>query len=64
MARVRSVVFKDELYEEYPELVASWQQFRDRRARCRAVEWLLEEELIDSDVADLFLIDHPDPDLP
>lgn len=33
--------FKDELYDEYPDLVSAWQTFRDDRAKRRAVEWLL-----------------------
>jgi hypothetical protein len=38
--------FKDELFEQYPDLVPAWQAFRDARAKRRAVEWLLEQELI------------------
>jgi hypothetical protein len=33
--------FKDELHEEYPELVEAWYAFRDARARERAIEWLV-----------------------
>ena len=56
--------FKDELFEEYPELVPAWHAFRDTRAERRAVEWLLDEGLIQDDAADKFMVDHPDPDLP
>lgn len=56
--------FKDELFEEYPELVPAWQVFRDVRAKRRAVEWLLDQGLIEDDVARQFLVDHPDPGLP
>lgn len=56
--------FKDELFEEYPELVPAWQAFRDARAQRRAVEWLLDQGLIEDDVARKFLVDHPDPGLP
>lgn len=56
--------FKDELYEEYPELVAAWHVFRDARAKRRAVEWLLDQRLIADEAAEQFLNDHPDPDLP
>ncbi len=56
--------FKDELYEEHPELVSVWQSFRDTRAKHRAVEWLLEEELIDDGSAAQFLAEHPDPEIP
>lgn len=56
--------FRLELYEEYPELVASWHAFRDARAKRRAVEWLSEEKLIDRAVLAQFLVDNPDPDVP
>jgi Uncharacterised protein family (UPF0158) len=56
--------FKDELYEEYPYLVATWHAFRDARAKRRAVEWLLDQALIGDDCAKHFLTHHPDPDLP
>jgi hypothetical protein len=56
--------FKDELYEEYPDLVSVWHAFRDVRARCRAVEWLLDRELIDIAEAERYLAAHPDPELP
>jgi hypothetical protein len=52
------------LFEEYPELVAVYQGFRDVRARRRAVEWLLDEGLVDPGEAERYLADHPDPDLP
>jgi hypothetical protein len=56
--------FKDELYEEYPDLVSVWHTFRDVRARRRAVEWLLDEGLIDATEAAHYLKGHPDPALP
>jgi hypothetical protein len=56
--------FKDELYEEYPELVPVWHTFSDARARRRAVEWLLDEGLISDDAAHRFLTEHPAPALP
>ena len=56
--------FRDELFEEYPDLVPAWHAFRDTRATCRAVEWLLDQELIPDEAARKFLVDHPDPDLP
>jgi hypothetical protein len=56
--------FKDELHEEYPELLPVWYAFRDNRAKRRAVEWLLDHALIDQDTADSFLDNHPDPKLP
>lgn len=56
--------FKDELYEEYPELVQVWSAFRDTRARRRAVEWLLDHSLIDEEAANQYFAEHPDPELP
>ena len=56
--------FKDELHEEYPDLLLAWYAFRDVRATRRAVEWLAENSLIDYDAASHFLASHPDPDLP
>ena len=55
--------FKDELYEEYPGLVSAWQAFRDARAKCRAVEWLLEQRLVDEDAGERYLRRHQDADL-
>jgi len=56
--------FKDELHEEYPDLVPVWYAFRDARARRRAVEWLDEQDLVDQVQARQFLDDHPEPTLP
>jgi hypothetical protein len=56
--------FKDELHEEYPDLLPAWHAFRDTRARRRAVQWLADNSLIDNDSADRFLSGHPDPALP
>jgi len=56
--------FKDQLSEEYPNLLPAWFAFSEARAVRRAVEWLAEEELIDQGVADRYLTDHPQPDLP
>jgi hypothetical protein len=56
--------FRNELYEEYPELVSVWNAFRDTRALQRAVEWLVDNELVDEDAAERYLADHPDPPLP
>ena len=56
--------FRDELYEEYPDLVSVYQGFRDARARRRAVEWLLDEGLVDQGEAERYLEEHPDPELP
>ena len=56
--------FKDQLYEHEPELISAWHALRDVRAQRRAVEWLLDQELIDESAAASFAVDHPDPALP
>jgi Uncharacterised protein family (UPF0158) len=56
--------FKDELHEEYPDLLPAWFAFRDARATRRAVEWLADNLLVDGEAADCFLAGHPDPGLP
>jgi len=56
--------FKDELHEEYPDLLPLWHEFRDTRARRRAVQWLAKQTLIDDAAADRYLASHPEPDLP
>jgi uncharacterized protein UPF0158 len=56
--------FKDELYEECPGLVPAWQAFRDARAKRRAVEWLLDQGLIDEDAGARYRREHQDADLP
>lgn len=55
---------KDELHEEYPDLLPAWYAFRDARAKRRAVEWLVDNSLIDDDAAARYLTDQPDPQLP
>jgi hypothetical protein len=39
-----------------------WYAFRDVRAQRRAVEWLVDNSLIEDNAATRFLNDHPDPD--
>ena len=56
--------FKDELHEEYPDLLPAWYAFRDVRAARRAVDWLLDASLISLDDADRFRAEHPDPPVP
>lgn len=56
--------FKDELHEEYPELVEVWYAWRDARARRRAVEWLRDAALVPVEVCAAMLERHPDPELP
>ncbi len=55
--------FKNQLYE-HQELILPWHTLRDVRAQRRAVEWLLDQGLIDHDTAQRFTSDNPDPDLP
>ncbi len=56
--------FKNELYQHHPELISAWHALRDVRAQRRAVEWLLDQGLVDDAPAHQFATDHPDPDLP
>lgn len=56
--------FKNQVYERHPELIPSWHALRDVRARRRAVEWLLDNDLIDDRAAEAFVTQSPDPDLP
>jgi hypothetical protein len=56
--------FRDELHEEYPELLPAWFAFRDARAARRAVRWLAENDLVDGTEAEAFLAEHPEPALP
>lgn len=56
--------FRNELHEEYPDLLSPWNTFRDNRAKRRAVEWLAETSLIAAATADRYLGEHPDPDVP
>jgi uncharacterized protein UPF0158 len=56
--------FKDELHQEYPDLLPAWYRFSDTRARRRAVEWLADNSLIDHETAARFMTNHPDPALP
>ncbi len=56
--------FKTQVYEHHPELISAWHAMRDVRARRRAVEWLLDQGLINDTAAQQFATDHPDPSLP
>jgi hypothetical protein len=56
--------FKNQLYQHHPDLISAWHAFRDVRAQRRAVEWLLDEGLIDDSAAQQFSTEHPDPGLP
>ena len=56
--------FKNLVYEQYPELIGAWHALRDVRAQRRAVDWLVEQGLIDDAAARQFAADHPDPAFP
>lgn len=56
--------FKNQLYQHHPELISAWHALRDVRAQRRAVEWLLDQGLIDNSAAKQFATVHPDPGLP
>ena len=56
--------FKNELHQEYPDLLPAWYGFSNTRARRRAVEWLADNSLIDHESATQFMTNHPDPALP
>lgn len=46
------------------DLLPAWYAFSDARARRRAVEWLVDNSLVDDEAAERFLASHPDPELP
>jgi hypothetical protein len=56
--------FKAELHQEYPQLLPAWYAFRDARAHRRAVEWLVDNSLVEDDAASRFIDEHPEPDVP
>jgi hypothetical protein len=56
--------FKNVLHEDHEDLLPVWYAFRDARACSRAVEWLVDNSLIDDDAGRLWLQGHPDPDVP
>ena len=56
--------FKNELYQRHPELISAWHAMRDARARVRAVQWLVDEGLVDEVAAQRFQDDQLEPTLP
>jgi hypothetical protein len=56
--------FKNALHQDHEQLLTPWYAFRDARARRRAVEWLMDNSLIDEVVGRQWIDDHPDPDVP
>jgi hypothetical protein len=55
--------FKDTLLD-YPELRQAWFSFHDARGERRAIEWLLEHELVAPDAAEAALARRPEPTVP
>lgn len=56
--------FNDELPQHHPHLLQAWHAFRDTRAQRRAVNWLVDNSLVDAHAATRFLDDHPEPGAP
>lgn len=56
--------WKDELHQQHEELVGSWNAFRDNRSDRRAVEWLLDNDLVADETYQRFVTEHPDPPVP
>jgi Uncharacterised protein family (UPF0158) len=55
--------FKDTLLE-YPALRQAWFAFHDARSERRAIEWLLERDLVHPDAAEEALANRPEPTVP
>jgi hypothetical protein len=56
--------FKNKLHGGYPDLLSAWHAFSDARATHRAVDWLVDNSLVDEAAGRRFAIDHPVPELP
>ena len=54
--------FKNRLYEEFPQLRPG--TLESSRTKRRAIEWLVDNSLIDQQAAVPALVRHADPDLP
>lgn len=52
--------FKDTLLE-FPELRERWFAFHNARMRRRAIRWLADEGVIDTEAAERAAFEHPDP---
>jgi predicted nucleotidyltransferase len=55
--------FKDTLFE-FPELREAWFKFRDARMERRAIECLVDEDLVKPEIAEPAITERTDPDLP
>lgn len=56
--------FKDRLHQNYPDLLPAWHAFQSIRAKRRAVQWLVDNALVDQQAATAALAHYADPDLP
>jgi Uncharacterised protein family (UPF0158) len=56
--------FKDRLHQSYPDLLPAWHAFQSGRAKRRAVEWLVDNSLVDQQATAPVLALYTDPDLP
>jgi hypothetical protein len=56
--------FKNRLYEDFPGLLPAWHAFQSTRAKRRAIEWLVDNSLLDHEAAGSALARYADPDLP
>lgn len=55
--------FKDTLFD-FAELRDAWFRFHDVRLERRAIEWLLDEGLVEPEAAERAIAERPDPHLP
>jgi hypothetical protein len=55
--------FKDRLHRNYPDPLPAWHTFESVRAKRRAVEWLVDNSLVDQQAAAAVLAGCADPDL-
>ena len=56
--------FKDRLHQTYPDLLSAWHAFQSVRAKRRAIEWLVDNCLVDPEAAAAVLARYADPHLP
>jgi predicted nucleotidyltransferase len=55
--------FKDTL-PDFPELREAWFRFHDARLERRAIQWLVDEGIVDQPAGERAIADRPDPELP
>jgi hypothetical protein len=53
--------FKDRLHQNYPDLLPAWHAFQSIRAKRRAVQWLVDNSLVDQEAAAAVLATHAGP---